>query len=228
MPSGAVTPAILRRHSGCGGERQRIRPACRDPPAGDRGGRHCRGVHAPDQVRRPLRHLSRRQAGIRQGHSGQRSAHHTPAIHAEIMKHAAGKEAQVPALELALWEQCSFCHVLKVTDNALPEVAPPTLKTRWFEHANFSHAVHSSFTCQGCHTAAATSTKASDILLPGLAKCESCHRPKGARSGCYECHSYHDWTKRQPVQTPVNISGGEGTTTTPGKREAIEMVAATR
>ena len=135
--------------------------------------------------------------------------HTTPAaIHAEIMKHAAGKEAQVAALELALWEKCSFCHVLKVTDNALPEVAKPALKTRWFERANFSHEVHSSFTCQGCHTAAANSTKASDILLPGVAKCESCHRPKGARSGCFECHSYHDWSNRKPVAAPVDITDG--------------------
>jgi len=135
--------------------------------------------------------------------------HTTPAaIHAEIMKHAAGKDAQVAALELALWEKCSFCHVLKVSDNALPEVAKPTLKTRWFERATFSHEVHSPFSCQSCHAAAVNNTKASDILLPGLAKCESCHHPGGARSGCYECHSYHDWTTRKPVAAPVDISEG--------------------
>ena len=154
--------------------------------------------------------------------------HTTPAaIHAEIMKHAAGKEAQVAALELALWEQCSFCHVLKVTDNALPEVANPSLKTRWFERANFSHEVHSSFTCQGCHAAAANSTKASDILLPGVAKCESCHRPKGARSGCFECHSYHDWSNRKPVQTPVDISeGSQGDIARPGRDKEKETAIA--
>jgi hypothetical protein len=135
--------------------------------------------------------------------------HTTPAaIHAEIMKHAPGKDAQVATLELALWEKCSFCHVLKVADNALPEVASPALKTRWFERANFSHEVHSPFSCQSCHAAAANSTNASDVLLPGVAKCESCHRPKGARSGCFECHSYHDWTTRKPVQTPMDIAGG--------------------
>jgi predicted CXXCH cytochrome family protein len=154
--------------------------------------------------------------------------HTTPtAIHAEIMKHAAGKEAQVAALELALWEKCSYCHVLKVSENELPEVAKPTLKTRWFERANFSHEVHSSFTCQGCHAAAATSTKAADILLPGAAKCESCHRPKGARSGCFECHSYHDWSTRKPVQTPVDISGGAQKEITPrGRENETLMVAA--
>ncbi|HYM07765.1 MAG TPA: hypothetical protein VEU11_14515 [Terriglobales bacterium] len=153
--------------------------------------------------------------------------HTTPAaIHAEIMKHAAGKEAQVAALELALWEKCSFCHVLKVTDNALPEVAKPALKTRWFEHANFSHEVHSSFTCQGCHSAAANSTKASDILLPGVAKCESCHRPKGARAGCYECHSYHDWSNRKPVQTPVDITDGVREKHAPVGQESETAMAA--
>jgi hypothetical protein len=93
-------------------------------------------------------------------------------------------------------------------------VAKPALKTRWFQRAVFSHEVHSSFTCQGCHAAAANSTKASDILLPGVAKCETCHRPKGARSGCFECHSYHDWSTRKPVQTPVDI--------TENSRETIE------
>ncbi len=134
--------------------------------------------------------------------------HTTPqAIHAEIMKHAAGKAAQVATLEIALWEQCSFCHVLKETDNELPEVVSPSLKTRWFEHAKFSHGVHSVFSCQSCHAAAANSQTASDVLLPGIAKCESCHHPKGARSGCFECHSYHDWTTRKPVQTPIDAAG---------------------
>lgn len=142
------------------------------------------------------------------------------------MKHAAGKEAQVATLELALWEKCSFCHVLKVTDNALPEVAKPALKTRWFERANFSHEVHSSFTCQGCHTAAANSTKASDILLPGVAKCESCHRPKGARAGCFECHSYHDWSNRKPVAAPVDITDGAPEKQAPGGQESETAMAA--
>ena len=140
------------------------------------------------------------------------------------MKHAAGKEAQVAALELALWEKCSYCHVLKVTEKALPEVAPPTLKARWFDRAVFSHEVHSSFSCQGCHAAAANSTKASDILLPGVAKCESCHRPKGARSGCFECHTYHDWSTRKPVQTPVDISEGWERKTAPGETRIRKLL----
>ncbi len=154
--------------------------------------------------------------------------HTTPAaIHAEIMKHAPGKDAQVATLEVALWEKCSYCHVLKVSDNALPEVAKPMLKTRWFERAVFSHEVHSPFGCQGCHAAAANSTKESDILLPNLAKCESCHHPGGARSGCYECHSYHDWTTRKPVSAPVDISEGivEGIGST-GKNSGKAMLAA--
>jgi predicted CXXCH cytochrome family protein len=160
--------------------------------------------------------------------------HTTPqAIHAEIMKHAPGKEAQVAALEIALWEKCSFCHVLKVKENELPEVASPGLKTRWFERAMFSHEVHSVFTCQSCHAAAANSTTASDVLLPGIAKCESCHHPKGARSGCSECHSYHDWSTRKPVQAPLDVAcAGQGSTAAAcqgsGTGSGAEILAATR
>src|SRR5467141_2536407 len=57
------------------------------------------------------------------------------------------------------------------------------------------------FTCVSCHAKALTSTESSDILLPGIETCKTCHAPgpEYAESRCFECHTYHDWSKRKEV-----------------------------
>jgi transcription elongation factor Elf1 len=81
----------------------------------------------------------------------------------------------------------------------LPSIARAKTTLRWMPHAKFDHGAHEGFTCVNCHAKALTSTEAGDILLPGLATCQTCHAPgpEHAESGCFECHTYHDWSKRK-------------------------------
>jgi hypothetical protein len=84
---------------------------------------------------------------------------------------------------------------------ALPYVHQANVTLLWMPHAKFDHDAHRGFTCLSCHAKALTSTESSDILLPGIAACRTCHAPGPghADSRCSECHTYHDWSKRKEV-----------------------------
>jgi hypothetical protein len=83
----------------------------------------------------------------------------------------------------------------------LPEIAPANTTLKWMPHAKFDHGSHGGFSCVSCHAKALTSTDAGDILLPGIATCQTCHAPgpEHAESRCFECHIYHDWSKRKEI-----------------------------
>jgi hypothetical protein len=83
----------------------------------------------------------------------------------------------------------------------LPEIEPTLTTLRWMPHAKFDHDAHSGFSCVSCHEKALESTKSSDVLIPGIATCKTCHAPgpEHAESRCFECHTYHDWSKRKEV-----------------------------
>ncbi len=83
----------------------------------------------------------------------------------------------------------------------LPNVAPANTTLRRMPHARFDHGAHDGFTCVSCHAKALASTESSDLLLPGIGTCRTCHAPgpDHAESRCFECHAYHDWSKRKEV-----------------------------
>lgn len=83
----------------------------------------------------------------------------------------------------------------------VPEVEMSNTTVRWMPHARFDHDAHRGFTCVSCHPKAISSTESKDVLLPGIAVCQTCHAPglDRAESRCSECHAYHDWSKRQEV-----------------------------
>jgi hypothetical protein len=83
----------------------------------------------------------------------------------------------------------------------LPNIAPANITLRWMPHAKFDHSQHEGFTCVSCHAKGLTSTESSDVLLPGIETCKKCHAPgpEHAESRCFECHTYHDWSKRKEV-----------------------------
>jgi hypothetical protein len=97
----------------------------------------------------------------------------------------------------------------------LPYVAPANITLQWMPHAKFDHGAHTGFTCFSCHEKALTSTETSDVLLPGIATCQTCHAPgpDHAESRCFECHTYHDWSKRKEVRPnftlPALHTGGQ-------------------
>jgi len=66
--------------------------------------------------------------------------------------------------------------------------------SRFFAKGWFSHAAHKTEKCESCH-AAPRSGQASDLLLPDLKSCRTCHGGEGSRAkvatGCALCHNYH-------------------------------------
>jgi hypothetical protein len=104
--------------------------------------------------------------------------------------------------EALLWRKtCKQCHKLTPGGVSLPEVAPSKTMVQWMPHARFDHDAHRGFTCLSCHEKALASTESTDVLLPGIATCQTCHAPgqDHAESRCSECHTYHDWSKRKEV-----------------------------
>jgi hypothetical protein len=87
----------------------------------------------------------------------------------------------------------------------LPKIAPSNISKVWLTNAVFSHYPHQSLSCESCHRAALTSQETSDVLLPGIASCQGCHKSSGAsngaENGCFLCHQYHNW-KETGIQNP--------------------------
>jgi hypothetical protein len=113
--------------------------------------------------------------------------------------------------EILLWRKtCKQCHVLETVEGASsPRVAAGRVTERWLPHARFDHDAHRGFTCVGCHAQAISSEHSSDILVPGIANCQSCHAPgpEHAESRCFECHTYHDWAKRKEIRPTFTLPG---------------------
>jgi hypothetical protein len=103
---------------------------------------------------------------------------------------------------------CQKCHTFDDTKKpatGLPEVAAPKIPARWLPHSKFDHAPHRPVACGECHKAA-TSSKTDDVLLPTLETCKDCHQARGgARTGCVECHRYHDKSKERDADGPFKV-----------------------
>jgi hypothetical protein len=120
------------------------------------------------------------------------------------------------AEELLRRKTCKQCHALTSSSgtSSLPSVAPARTTVRWMPHAKFDHDAHRGFSCVSCHEKALSSTETSEVLLPGIATCRTCHAPGPghADARCAECHTYHDWSKRKEVvptfTLPALKSGG--------------------
>jgi hypothetical protein len=111
--------------------------------------------------------------------------------------------------EELLWRKtCKQCHALAAAagENGSPVVEPAWTTLQWMPHAKFDHDAHRGFACEGCHEKALSSVERGDVLLPGIAVCKTCHAPGAghAESRCFECHTYHDWSKRKEV-TPTFV-----------------------
>lgn len=90
---------------------------------------------------------------------------------------------------------CGECHTVAPRGaNGGWNVMPVNLSDRYFEKGWFSHEAHKTEKCESCH-AAPRSRVASDLLLPDLKSCRTCHGGEGSSAkvatGCALCHSYH-------------------------------------
>ena len=105
--------------------------------------------------------------------------------------------------ESLLWgKTCRQCHAITITEGQpLPKVAESNYTLHWLPRARFDHDAHRGFACASCHPDALKSRDTADILLPKLATCQECHAPGSAHveSRCFECHAYHDWSKRKEI-----------------------------
>jgi hypothetical protein len=118
--------------------------------------------------------------------------------------------ARIKDAEELLWRKtCKQCHALSVGagQNNLPVVEPARTTVKWMPHAKFDHDAHGGFACASCHEKALSSTETSDVLLPGIGTCKTCHAPgpDRAESRCFECHTYHDWSKRREVKPTFTL-----------------------
>jgi len=119
--------------------------------------------------------------------------------------------ARTADAEELLWRKtCKQCHAISLEASAsLPSIPPAGEREQWLPHAKFDHDAHQGFSCTGCHVKALTSTEVSDVLVPGIANCQTCHAsgPEHAESRCFECHTYHDWGKRKEVKAGFTLPG---------------------
>lgn len=101
---------------------------------------------------------------------------------------------------------CGECHTPQMRDGRL-SVRHVTLVSRYMSNGWFDHAAHKQTACTECH-AARTSQASSDVLLPGIGECRSCHvgeinsgesiLKQKVPSNCVMCHAYHV-TPRAPA-----------------------------
>ena len=118
-------------------------------------------------------------------------------------------QQQTAQAEYLLWRKtCKQCHQLTMPQAGgersaalLPKVRPSSITARWLPHAIFDHESHRAIECSSCHAAATTSQRTSDVLIPGIKTCQSCHSggmqsTTKVESGCFLCHQYHDWNQR--------------------------------
>ena len=119
--------------------------------------------------------------------------------------------------ESLLWNKnCRICHIVtQGGGDQLPTFVKAIIPVRWFANAEFDHEAHRMMKCTACHDTIPQSTQTSDINLPGIKTCQRCHQQRGqsasaAEGRCFECHSYHDWRKEQPVKGTIDINQARG------------------
>jgi hypothetical protein len=86
-------------------------------------------------------------------------------------------------------------------------ITKPNVPTQWLAKAQFHHGAHDTISCESCHENIRKSTETTDLSLPGIETCRSCHvqeeRPGYVRSDCAQCHMYHE-----ELEVPVQYKKG--------------------
>ncbi|MBV9842999.1 MAG: cytochrome c3 family protein [Sphingomonadaceae bacterium] len=110
--------------------------------------------------------------------------------------HSGGADAAI-AKVFSPGGACYDCHMINRATNPYTlnfEVHPVRLPQRYFKLGWFDHRAHETESCESCHSAK-KSNSATDVMLPGIATCRSCHGGESAHvqvpSSCAMCHDYH-------------------------------------
>jgi predicted CXXCH cytochrome family protein len=115
---------------------------------------------------------------------------------------------------------CSECHDVQREQGASGPtwtIAKVARTSAWMPNARFDHSRHgTSLTpCATCH-AAEHSTRASDVLMPDIKTCRTCHGGEERHAGsasliastCTSCHAFH--LERQPLWMKDGIVATNG------------------
>jgi class 3 adenylate cyclase len=85
---------------------------------------------------------------------------------------------------LASWRGNQF----ELVESGIPRFSA----RRWYTRAEFNHEAHGAQSCLDCHPNAAQSARASDVLLPQIGACVTCHNGNAsggsAPADCRTCH----------------------------------------
>jgi pSer/pThr/pTyr-binding forkhead associated (FHA) protein len=114
-------------------------------------------------------------------------------------------ESAVVSAEHVIKAKCTTCHELLTVKGRLVATRP-VLRTRWIEHARFSHS-EPHRACESCHAAAHQSALTSDVLMPRTANCADCHAPRDgkAASTCLTCHEYHERSRNSLTKVSAAV-----------------------
>ncbi len=128
------------------------------------------------------------------------------------------------AAERLLWSKnCRLCHArTEGEEGVLPTKVTAVIPTRWMARSEFDHGAHRMMACTACHTHIPQSRGTSDINLPSIELCRTCHKEAGrdaraVEGRCFECHAYHDWRKEKPTRGKFDVVQlrGSGPAATP-------------
>ena len=120
------------------------------------------------------------------------------------------------ARELLEKRVCVDCHEVSRIPGASGleqwRIEPVRLTQVWMPLARFNHAAHTTQRCTSCHTGAARSENATDILMPRIAECRRCHGgvddSKRIASGCLMCHQFHLPGRGRMAPRPPTLNAG--------------------
>ena len=143
-----------------------------------------KGLRQPDKIKD---FVTRQMVQLRARVLSGENFEHQVFFVADPYKPQAGTEPRVRAS----FYGCALCHEVQPVANAAPFIAKPVFVDRWMPQARFDHAKHKSVQCNDCHQAE-QSRLTSEVLMPGIGSCVTCHSPKGkVVAECITCHSYH-------------------------------------
>jgi hypothetical protein len=155
---------------------------------------------APAEKRRPTTRVADRLSQLRVHLSAVASAPPPPASLSGADARAAiaallgapSSDAQTNAFRK---NRCTLCHELTAEGDQLAPVR--AVGESLMPGARFTHVPHvaaGSMNCESCHTGIRASAAATDVNLPGVELCRTCHAPgrqAAQTSGCESCHTYH-------------------------------------
>ncbi|MFN8390311.1 MAG: cytochrome c3 family protein [Bdellovibrionota bacterium] len=158
-----------------------------------------------------VEHVGTRREFVRRFRPGEEPQAENPNV--EFTRQFVDGESRKAEKELFTKTACFLCHQVKQLPTeergkSSYRVLKPNVPDRWMPASRFDHGAHQDMSCEGCHPAR-KSTQTTDVLMPPIANCRTCHHSPGAPgkvdSECITCHSYHDQQllKKAPVFSSV-------------------------